>query len=226
MDTAFVDLNLTQALIDDAPQAVINSINPLPFRLTQAPIKEPNAADPLPVPDRILVRQIGLVDGPDGPFGYIAPDKAWPYSAAALDRILDGLRCGEYECGAPAEPFNRPLDVSCCANTLFIFYLSDQRNWRFTRNAKAITLGCEDPVEQENFYQLRHVVNDSVGSPDAPLNADCKIAYFVARKSSERFAHKFNLNIELVYQPDCEGENTIPIVIDPDVRFPGGSGHE
>jgi hypothetical protein len=226
MDTAFVDLNLTQALTEEAPRAFVDSLNPLPFTLIQTPIKEPNAADPSPIPDRILVRQIGLVEGPDGPFGYIAPDVAWPYSDAALDRILDGLRCGYYERGAPAEPFNRPLDVSCCANTLFVFFLSDQRNWRFTRNAKAITLGCDDAGDRDNYYKLRHVVDDSVGTPDSPSHADCKIAYFVARKSSDRFAHKFNLNIELVYQPDCEGANTMPIVIDPDVRFPGGSGHE
>jgi hypothetical protein len=236
MDTAFKSfaeaplVDQPRTAVDSAPRAldipaVVASIDDATGTISQSPIREPRPDDQELPTERILVRQIGLIDGPDGPFGYLAPDKARPYSPAALDQILDQLRRGTYEPMAPAESFNRPLDVNCSAKTLFVFYLSDQRDWRFTRGAKAITLGKFDSEgERDNYYGLRHVLNDSIGTPDSPPDGNCKIVYFTAKKTSERFAHPFNINVELVFKNDIEGPNTLPIVIDPDVRFPGGSG--
>lgn len=203
--------------------AGVDSINPLTGTITQVPIRELTANDPAPT--QILVRQIGLVDGPGGPFGFIGPDAPRPYSAQTFDRLLDDLLEGSYAPTADVELFNRPLDVNCSATTLFVFYLSNQRDWRFTRHARAITLGDFDPEAQKNYYGLRHVTDDGIsGAP--PLTSDCKIAFFTAKKTSDRFAHPFNLNIELVYTTDSEGTNTVPMVIDPDIRYPGGSGSE
>lgn len=214
-------LNLPPRL-DEAGVEGIDSINPLTGTITQVPIREVTANDP--VPEQILVRQIGLVEGPGGPFGFIGPDAPRPYSEQAFNRILDDLLEGNYAPEESVDLFNRPLDVNCSATTLFIFYLSNQRDWRFTRRARAITLGDFDKQEQQNYYGLRHVVDE--GITGAPPTSDCRIAYFIAKKTSDRFAHPFNLNIELVYTTDTEGENTVPMVIDPDVRYPGGSGSE
>ena len=214
-------LNLPQHLEEGGVEG-IDSISPT-GALTQVAIREGTASDP--VPTKILVRQIGLVDGPGGPFGFIGPDATRPFSVQAFDRIIDDLLEGSYAPMPSAPLFNRPLDVNCSDTTLFIFYLSSQRDWRFTRRARAVTLGDFDEQEQKNYYGLRHVTNEGIsGAP--PLTSDCKIAFFTAKKSSDRFAHPFNLNIELLYTSDTEGENTVPMVIDPDVRYPGGSGSE
>jgi hypothetical protein len=210
--------------VDETIERSLEERDRLTGALNQNPIGEPDINNPLPTPKRILVRQFGLVAGPEGPFGYIDPDEAWTYSAAKLDQILDGLRQGHYQPNVPDEPFNRPLDLNCGDATHFILFLSNQRRWRFSRTAKAVTLGNFDEEERKNYLSLRHVVDDNAGTPAPDLNRDCKIVHFIARKTSDDFHHPFNLNIELVYTADPSGPNTIPIVIDPDVRNPGGSG--
>lgn len=205
-------------------RTTLQNPNPSTGMITQVPIRELATNESPSTPEWILVREIGFIDGPDGPFGYIGPDKPRPYSVAALDQILDELRQGSYQPDDAVDTFNRPLDVCCPGTTVFVFHLSNQRKWQFTRGLKAITLGFTDEVQGDNYYSLRHVVDDSIGTADPPPNGNCRIAYFTARKASEKFAHPFNINVELIYKTDIEGRNTLPIVIDPDVRFPGGSG--
>lgn len=206
------------------------SINPFTGLLEQHPIKEPSAGDPAPVPARILVRQIGLDPvAEDGPFVFVDPDQARPYTAGTLDTILDNLRQGIYTPTTLVNGYNRPLDVNCRENTQFIFFLRDLgegRRWRFSSQTKGVTLGWfEEPADRENYYSLRHVLDDSVGSPDPyPHPQDCKIITFIARRTSDNFKHAFNINVEFVFDDDESGMNTLPVVIDPDIRHPGGSG--
>jgi hypothetical protein len=193
------------------------------------PIKEPTENDPLPRPDWILVRQIDI-DGTaaNGPFVFVGADLRWPYADATLDYILDELRQGRYAMTtAVDEEYYRPLDVNLTDTTLFIFYLNPNRKWRFKRNARAVTLGeFEHMDEQECYYKLRHVLTDSIGTELAPLTGHCRIAYFVGTQASNEFAHPFNLHVEMFYPGGGPKPNTIPIVIDPDIRYPGGSPSE
>ncbi len=190
------------------------------------PIGEPEGE--VPVAERILVRQIGLIDGPGGPFGFVGPDKWRPYSLGALDEVLDGLRQGAYAPTENVELFNRPLDLNCGATTLFVLHLrplGGDRTLRFARTSPGITLGrFANTEEYRNYFSLRHVVENGFGQAAPYADRDCRILYFTAKKTSERFAHPFNLHLEVAYPSDVEGANVMSLTIDPDIRFPGGSG--
>ena len=108
--------------------------------------------------------------------------------------------------------------------------------WRFNPKEPGATLGkFEDPnlpAEMDNYYRLRHVIRRGTSGHVAQAgpfgdHADyCRLIYFVGRPVVGReFWHAFNLNVEFVFDDGPNGEiNTLPIVIDPDVRYPGGSG--
>jgi hypothetical protein len=202
------------------------SVNPVTGTIDQYPIRLRRVGDPDPV--RILVRHIDMVPRDQGgPFVFVGPDQAWPYSANRLTQILDGLRQGRYASRPPVSRCDRPLDVNCSDTTLFIFRLSDNWDWRFAAKAKGVTLGWfANSGERDNYFDLRHVLDDSAGSEVPFEHPDmCKIVYFTAKKTPNSFAHAFNINVEIVYPDDPLGNpNTLPIVIDPDVRHPGGSG--
>jgi hypothetical protein len=191
---------------------------------------------PAQPPERIIVRELDFMAGASGPLGFRQPDRPHACGSFAdvqdlVARIVDPNR--GYDPNRPSIPYKRPLDVSLRAPTCFIFRLSDNWNWRFSRSTKAATLGPNVGVNILNYGGLRHVL-PNLPHQEGPFTRHdqfCKLIYFFARpvagNPTPGFNHAYNLNIELVFPDDDQGNpNVIPIVIDPDVRHPGGSGDE
>ncbi len=60
------------------------------------------------------------------------------------------------------------------------------------------------------------------GDEDAALRDRCKIAFLAAKGKAATYDHAINLHVDLVF--DRVKPRLMPLMIDPDVRYPGGSG--
>lgn len=186
-----------------------------------------------PVPKRIVVRQLDLSAGASGPITWRDPDEAHPCTSLEdVAKMVAAVRPrGGYNPLPEVEAYHRPLDLNLDRPTCFIIRLNPDWPWRFShagRKAKGATLGPEVATDQKNYCNLRHVLDDGSEQYE-PFEhpKKCRILYFFAKPPTDPvqpFKNAFNLNIELLYPggPDTE-INSIPIVIDPDIRFPGGT---
>ena len=206
------------------------------FTKTHWPIEEPSVANPPDQPRWIVVREIDLAPiGSPYPFVYRGPDKRHPI--ANFNSVMQSIIDGRYQRNGTINHYFRPMDLKLSEPTRFVFYLGDRWPWRFTHKTEAATLSHPDSNVRKYYTGLRHVIDTPAGSP-TPFTHDkfCRIIYFDASQSvtphpaGTTFNHPFNLIIEFFYpdgDPDNAGvlvPNTIPIIVDPDVRYPGGSG--
>jgi hypothetical protein len=175
-----------------------------------------------PPPQRLIVRQIDLDLG-GGEFNLVfrEPDKSHP--VASLPGVLQKIQNSQYQNQLPVPEYHRPLDLNIVEPSLVVIFLSYGWKWRYSHQRFGITLG--ENVDQSYYANLRHVLGRVTSpNPFGHLDGMCRIAHFLARPEAGTFAHSINFNVELVHE-DVFGDppNTTPIVIDPDIRNPGGS---
>jgi len=224
MATALKEPDLSpreEALPGPSPNALLSSIN-------ETEVGEMGDTD---LTQKIVVRELGFVPLSDrGPFGYISRGLPYTYSAGGLISILTQLRNGSFQANGSLNPGARPLDLTLNEQTCFVLFmrsLGDANcDWRFSTEAKAIMLGDFKTYDSEKsgYFNLRHVHPGGGESPDHYAPGDqCRIVYFFAKRPTRtEFFHPININIEMVYPPDQAGnKNTVPIIIDPDIRYPG-----
>jgi hypothetical protein len=195
------------------------AIAPRDWSLKEQPILD-NAA--FPTPQRLIVRQIDIDIG-GGNFNLIfrSPDKAHP--VASLPGLIQKIEHTQYPNQQPVQAYHRPLDLNIIEPSMVLLFLSFGWGWRYSHQRFGVTLG--ENVDQSCYANLRHVLN-GVSSP-TPFGHNagrCRIVHFLAKPDGGNFAHSINFNVELVHQ-DVFGDppNTTPLVIDPDIRNPGGS---
>jgi hypothetical protein len=129
--------------------------------------------------------------------------------------------------GSPSPPqgqYDSPLSLdSKGVLTYVIFKLSD-RHWQFARKGPPITIGARGHGARAYFNAIRV---DAQGMPDPTPGAEKdnhKVAYFIVDgrqiPAPYPYPHPFNLHVDLRF---TGGAGHLPIVIDPDIRHPGGS---
>jgi hypothetical protein len=188
-------------------------------RNDQIPVR---SAWPASDPGRFVLREISMELGSDGlQFFYKTPGPAAPI-VGSLDALIAGLLPGSgLPHGLPG-PDQTPLDLEVKdAPLLIVFRLDPGLNWHFSSTLPAVT---HKRGEESAFYQgLRHVLADGAHS-EAP-GPGCRLVYFVADPPSGSYQHGFNFNVGLVQRPASGSTEptSLPLVIDPDIRNPGGS---
>ena len=115
-----------------------------------------------------------------------------------------------------------PLDLELQGDPIFIILkLAEPVNMTFSANRKAVT--HKNDGDRSHYGRLRHV-NRKGQESAAPL-AGCRLVYFVAAPPAGNYQHGFNFNVDLEQDPGVDGtRRMLPLSIDPDIRFPGGSG--
>ncbi|MFN3945956.1 MAG: nucleotide synthetase, partial [Allosphingosinicella sp.] len=131
------------------------------------------------------------------------------------------------------------LSVDNKENIYIVFRLDPKWNWRFSRDVPAFSLFEDKCRPNDEEYYGSPVALTKSGeiftppSGDKPLGEDevSRIAYFTAlgKKAYHDPARKgpdrFNIHVNLVEDPGDDGlDKYIPLIIDPDVGHPGGSG--
>ena len=194
-----------------------------------------------PKPEFAVVRELDFEISPDGKNLTIFYSKYTKDIYVKDDVELRKLLISLYDSNFPYEttkppppddPFDSQLSLSNDNLRYMIFRLKDGRNWQFAREGWPITIG---EAGMAYFYDAHRVDAKGVADKgdDRKLIRDgCMVAYVMAA-ADEVFAetgaycHPINLHVDLFHE--VQGQPTkktcyLPIIIDPDVRYPGGSG--
>jgi hypothetical protein len=173
-------------------------------------------------PDQVICRELTIEA--DGAFRYKNVDRATPASGPGFQSIEDFVRriaLSGYERNAPDEEEPKYLDIVVGKPSYIVIELSPQLNWHFSSGNPAITLGARDPrlPDPDTLYGRLLYVDDSGEIHDRP-RLPCRLAYFAAKPvlgtAEAPYLRSINFNVEV--------PGGTLIVIDPDIRFPGGSG--
>ena len=109
----------------------------------------------------------------------------------------------------------------------FIFYLCEKIDWEYSASQTPISLNNGDYY---NKYVRDSYRVDKNGNniPPKIIAADCRTAYVVINgvgcynyKPSDSFP--FNLLVDLMYKSTSGVRRKLPIVIDPEIQWPGGT---
>lgn len=134
-----------------------------------------------------------------------------------------------------AGPAGRSKDTHLSINfdkiplSYVVLKLSSRRNWQFSSANAPFMMDKKDEGAERFFEPRRFNARGEV--IDNSKTADgCTFAYFIVDPSKFEmdseggFQHRFNIHIDIVEGDDTTIDNRIPIIIDPDVRHPGGHG--
>lgn len=110
-----------------------------------------------------------------------------------------------------------------------VLKLSSRHNWQFSSSCAPFMMDRSDEGKNR-FFEARRF--DPTGNviDGAVVQDGCKFAYFIVdptkfkTNSQGEFQHRFNIHIDLLEMNGSLIDNRIPIIIDPDVRHPGGNG--
>ena len=112
-----------------------------------------------------------------------------------------------------------------------VIKLDYDRNWQFASdgNSHPFMIHKSDQGEDRFFDAIRF---SELGEPVASgeQKDGCKFAAFIvngvklAKDTSNHFQHRFNILVDILEMSGSQIDNRIPIIIDPDVRNPGGGG--
>lgn len=130
----------------------------------------------------------------------------------------------------PKRPYKSQLSLQNEKYCYVILILSG-KNWQFSHDKHPFSIGLES-TDPPAYYEPRKVDGNGVVLDRDGVKDGCRIAYFIADGPAANsgtpgvYEDPFNLHLELIDR-DSEGRpSRVPIIIDPDVRYPGGSGEE
>ncbi|HMG47809.1 MAG TPA: nucleotide synthetase [Allosphingosinicella sp.] len=144
----------------------------------------------------------------------------------------DGLDLTED--GAPKGKYKTPLSLKNRKYCYVIFKLKSKKNnkkknWQFSGEQQPFSI-IIDEWDKGKYYEARKVYNGIEQAKDAKING-CMIAYFISDGAKAvdvapngEYSHGFNFNLDLIYKDSDQKDSYMPIIVDPDIRFPGGSG--
>lgn len=125
----------------------------------------------------------------------------------------------------PVPPYSTLLSLSNHDLLTYVIFKLAPGTWQFAREGRSIKMG--DAGHASGAYHDANRV-DRTGTPDpgnpGNIKDGCKVAYFIANgpkaTAHGSYPHGFNLYVDL---PVTNAPTAMPLIMDPDVRYPGGS---
>jgi len=134
---------------------------------------------------------------------------------------------GSFKFENPGNTKPRPGDPPLSANNQFlcyIIYVLTKKNWQFSHDDGPITI---EEKADDAIFEAHHI--DASGALKVPPKPGCRAAYVIADADAAydaagKYQHRINLHVDFISE-DENGDPTIfmPIIIDPDIRHPGGT---
>lgn len=130
-------------------------------------------------------------------------------------------------------PYDSDLSLNNDSLSLIVYQLSS-KNFQFGSRGWPITVADKGYGKKAYFdakrvfFRQGKIYSDNGDSGD-PVIDGCKVAFFIAdhMKANTEFTGNYsdaiNFHIEFYYDDDDKNRRYIPIIIDPDIRYPGGS---
>lgn len=128
---------------------------------------------------------------------------------------------------APKPPFTNQLSLQNKIYCYVVFKLTG-KNWQFSYNEDPFSVALQSTVP-EIYFSPRKVDQQGNILARGTDQDNCKIAYFIADGAvaydvDPQYVDPFNLHLDVMDTDSAGQPSRIPIIIDPDVRYPGGSG--
>lgn len=128
----------------------------------------------------------------------------------------------------PKPPYNSQLSLN---NDRYIFIILKiaNDNLQFSHDKDPFSLSLEAFYPQV-YYKPRRVDGQGATVEPGLVRHGCKIAYLIADGPAARgatpgpYIDPFNLHLDLLDKDSNGQDSVIPVIVDPDVRYPGGSG--
>jgi hypothetical protein len=141
--------------------------------------------------------------------------------------------CGNYVFdGGPSQP-KAPAATLLSLNNQrlsYIIFKLARANWQFARRGPPIRIGRTG--HDAEVYFDAHRVNPQgqadKGTDPNVIRDGCMVAYFIAdgvkamADSRNNYVHPFNIHVDLIFTKGGVSGH-MPIIMDPDIRHPGGS---
>jgi hypothetical protein len=199
----------------------------------------PMNADPFdPLPSRYVIRDIGYEIDESGSLQFLFrnPGRAMPFLPGdGIDNVIALLTNPQFQPSVEnylslvaAAGQESPLDINLQDTPAYIiFRLPRNGNLYFAPGIPALT--HKNANDAPFCAELRHV-----GVFGATVNAGdgCKLLYFMAKPktsgeppTTDEYRHSLNIKTRLLQKPHYGSSvpRILDIVIDPDIRHPGGS---
>jgi hypothetical protein len=135
---------------------------------------------------------------------------------------------------SPSSPTNpaetTPTDMALRCNKLvyLVYELAEGLAWRFSDGSIPFTRDHTTLAETTMFNPRAIDSNGDTHKTGSNLNTKHAVFIFNGEKASnsgkDPFQARLNLHIDLLDDPNDPSAGCTPIIIDPDVRYPGGSG--
>lgn len=152
-----------------------------------------------------------------------------------ISDIIKSLHDGSYPWGltggepALQWPYSNHLSVGNDVKelTYIIYLLSWERNWQFRHVKSPITLSNTAKAKKAYFNSTKGDKRGNEIYLPAVKADECRVAYIVANADKafgddREYIDRINLHVDMV--SDIKGKkHYMPIIIDPDIRYPGGS---
>jgi len=149
-----------------------------------------------------------------------------------LPGLVEDVRAGTFQyvdnLSSRPQPPMTPLSLNN-QRLSYVIYKLRSRNWQFARKHPPFSIGKKGK-DANAYFEAMRVDRHGVAEPVDPLKAakdGSMVAYFIADGAKAtgftgRYVHALNVHVDLLF--GSGGRGYMPLVIDPDVRHPGGSG--
>jgi hypothetical protein len=148
---------------------------------------------------------------------------------AEFETLIDEVCNPNYRIETPAPPLKEewanPLSLQNGELAYVVYRLRRGKNWEIADRSFPFSVGRKG----HHYCFDAHRVWSSFRDRDqgGPVRTGCFLGYFIADGATPkgitgRYDFPINVHVDLLFA----GGKRMPIIIDPDVRYPGGSGSE
>lgn len=109
-----------------------------------------------------------------------------------------------------------------------VFKLSDNWQWQFSSDFYPFMISSDDAGKHIFVDAKRFDSGGNIAAFPGKIVEGSRYAFFIWNgtnlPSSPDFQHRFNIHLEFLEMAGTSVHSKIPIIVDPDVRHPGGTG--
>ena len=188
-------------------------------------------------PEWAIIREVDIsVSGQRIDFKFSKGHRVAVVDDAAFENLLAELAIRTFPGGTagyspPKWPYGSSLSVNNQGLSYIIYVLADKK-WQFARYGAPITVSLV-ASSKKAYFEGRRIDRSGQVDKGETTKDGCIAAYFIAdaamaAQGDNEYVDRINLHVDLRYEDPATPPTNPPvymsIIVDPDVRHPGGSG--
>jgi hypothetical protein len=115
-----------------------------------------------------------------------------------------------------------PIDINIQKPSYIVLKLDKSLNWQFSSSNDAVTMKRD---YGRSYTGLSYIFDEGTANVRVTQSPDdgCRVVFFAAENPPALYSNGFNFHIEIL-QGAGAGLKKLPLIIDPEVKHPGGAG--